>query len=218
MYQFEALNVKGRCGVGDLSCGTLTPQSPTQFPSLHLRDYLTKSASWRGMWQQRVHLLCGVTAAAEEVEESCQGLLPVKFARQNGWCIRLSHAVTFPFCQFSSHLQGFHNFAATYPFKGLSLSQLSSECRSREMNGFVERVRFPDFLQKQDREHSQPLQHSLPPLPLTDFQGSIPPVRLPLYLDQEGGLTLFSIVSTMGFYLWVARRRMWNLEAMDNWW
>lgn len=59
------------------------------------------------------------------------------------------------------------------------------------------------------------------PLPLADIQGSISPVLFPLYLDQEGGLTLFSIVSTMDFYLWVARRRMWNLEAiqpMNSWW
>lgn len=79
--------------------------------------------------------------------------------------MRLSHAVTFPSCQLSSRLQGFHSFAATYPFKGLSLSQLSSECRSREMNGFVERVSFQDFLQKQDRPHNQPASPALTTAP-----------------------------------------------------
>lgn len=55
------------------------------------------------------------------------------------------------------------------------------------MKGFVERVSFPDFLQKQDRPHNQPASPALTTAPaLTDFQGSIPPVRLPLYLDQEG--------------------------------
>lgn len=72
-------------------------------------------------------------------EESCQGSLPVKFACQRRWCIWISHALTFLFQQLPYHFQGFHNFAATYPFKGLFLSLVSPLTVSPER--WVTRVR-----------------------------------------------------------------------------
>lgn len=195
-------NIRGRCGVGDPSFGTLT-----RSPSLHLHHGEgcdSRECTCCAVWLQQLSKWLRGKQFPKDREESCQGWLRVKFACQNRWCIWVSLALTFLFRQLSSHFQGFHNFAATYPLKGLFLSHLSTECGSREMMTFKVSVFWIHSRIRTDGTTSL----STPPPHLADFQRSIPSVHLPLYLNREGGLTLSIKVSTVDFYLGVARRRI----------